>query len=306
MSPAPAAPVVHGPRAVPDLRDWLVDRWQPGEAFSAIAGHQILARATTPGEVERIVDYHLDNMQRADLWWVDSELVDLMESSCEDLPPTTLHPQLAPSIEPTLVIFERPLQGLDADHDAVVRVDGWLWGWQDLRPTGRPCLSMTMMHRSGEYWMPIGRTDWVIGEDWSAPIVPDELDERQIASMAEDRRWLLTLWALAQQPNVVTRTDQFPDRPARRRAARAGKVAPTVRLVRLRRSVYDGAGASREQVGSRTYHVRWPVRGHWRMQPYGPNHSLRRPTYIAPYIAGPEGAPLKKGAVVRVLGAEGS
>jgi len=34
------------------------------------------------------------------------------------------------------------------------------------------------------------------------------------------------------------------------------------------------------------------VSGHWRKQPYGPEQSLRRQTWIPAYIKGPDGAPL--------------
>ena len=36
----------------------------------------------------------------------------------------------------------------------------------------------------------------------------------------------------------------------------------------------------------------WIVDGHWRNQPYGVGHSLRRLQWIAPFIKGPEDAPL--------------
>lgn len=38
-------------------------------------------------------------------------------------------------------------------------------------------------------------------------------------------------------------------------------------------------------------------KGHWRQQACGPNHADRRPKWIAPYVKGPEGAPLKKDRV---------
>ena len=45
--------------------------------------------------------------------------------------------------------------------------------------------------------------------------------------------------------------------------------------------------------GDRQYRNRWWVGGHWRQQACGPNHADRRPKWIAPYVKGPEGAPLK-------------
>ena len=37
---------------------------------------------------------------------------------------------------------------------------------------------------------------------------------------------------------------------------------------------------------------RWIVSGHWRQQPYGPNSSLRKRIWIAPYVQGPADKPL--------------
>lgn len=45
------------------------------------------------------------------------------------------------------------------------------------------------------------------------------------------------------------------------------------------------------------------VRGHWKWQPYGEGRALRRHTWIAPYIQGPEGAPiLSRGYMVSMDG----
>lgn len=38
--------------------------------------------------------------------------------------------------------------------------------------------------------------------------------------------------------------------------------------------------------------IQWLVRGHWRWQTHGPNHSLRRRQFIEPYWKGPERAPI--------------
>ena len=47
-----------------------------------------------------------------------------------------------------------------------------------------------------------------------------------------------------------------------------------------------------EATGERQYNRRWWVGGHWRQQACGPNHSQRKPIYVAPYIKGPEDKPL--------------
>jgi hypothetical protein len=332
-----AAPSVRGPRDVPELRNWMLGEWFPGGAFALTAGAHVLSAAVATEaddyetEVAKVVGWNLMALRQAELWWVDANMIDLIEASSEDLPPHEMHEELVPS-EPVLCCFERSLQGSDAVTGAEgVRVDGMLWGYSTNRIYGL-CISMTLYARLNfdeglgpseiklaapwvahysrgmtpgghrlhdEIWVPLGRTDWVVGKswDWQHPLVSDTVHR----STCEDRRWLATLWSLAQEPRIVERSQFIPDRATRRRAKRMGATAPEVTVVNLRHSVYAGAGASREQTGERSYHVRWPVKGHWRQQPYGPGRSLRRPTYIAPYIKGPEGAPLRKGATVKVL-----
>ena len=70
----------------------------------------------------------------------------------------------------------------------------------------------------------------------------------------------------------------------RRERARPVKVIDLRRLAR--RPDPEGSGD-----GTRTYTHQWVVRGHWRQQAHGPAWSLRRTTWVPPYIKGSEGAP---------------
>lgn len=106
-----------------------------------------------------------------------------------------------------------------------------------------------------------------------------------------------TLWLLMRQP-LSQETIQTPDRAARRRALREGVTdPPSVRVISLRRPT-----SSSEQSGEPTqWHHRWIVRGHWRNQAYGSDRKLRRPIWIAPFVKGPEGAPMLGGEKVYTL-----
>lgn len=153
-------------------------------------------------------------------------------------------------------------------------------------------------HEDEVLWLPLGRSDWIIGESIETPIAQG-LDPLVVASMEEDRRWLSALWLLASQVNVSTKVTEMPDRPARRRSERV-KLDPKVTVVKLRRlrepSDHEpGDGTGRE------WHHRWIVGGHWRNQPFGPGRSLRRPVWIAPYVKGPEGKPLVSRPKVKAL-----
>ena len=64
-----------------------------------------------------------------------------------------------------------------------------------------------------------------------------------------------------------------------------------VTLIDLRRTDSKPREHDSEHAG-RDYRHRWWVDGHWRQQACGPEHSQRKPVWIAPHIKGPEGQPL--------------
>jgi hypothetical protein len=78
--------------------------------------------------------------------------------------------------------------------------------------------------------------------------------------------------------------DPTGTRGERRRVERE---LPALRVLALA----SGASVS-SRGGSVEWSRRWMVRGHWRLQPYGPERALRRPVWIDPYVKGPEDKPL--------------
>lgn len=96
-----------------------------------------------------------------------------------------------------------------------------------------------------------------------------------------------------QQPTLTSRTRIDPDRDETRRATRAGYSDPDVTIVDLRRLYQPEAPGDQPADGpARNYRYRWVVSGHWRNQPFGPQRSQRRQTWIPSYTKGPNGAPL--------------
>jgi hypothetical protein len=105
-------------------------------------------------------------------------------------------------------------------------------------------------------------------------------------------------WLLMGQPTVAATRALEASSRARTDSASAttGPDPDRVSIIELRRPM----SPPREQHGSsseRQYLHRWWVGGHWRQQACGPNHADRRPKWIAPYVKGPEGAPLTKDRV---------
>jgi hypothetical protein len=116
---------------------------------------------------------------------------------------------------------------------------------------------------------------------------------------------IMTVWFMMQQTITETVRETFSEKNARR-WNKKGVKDPSVRVIALRRrtlnqSGKDGLDSDRERA-NREYRHRWYVKGHWKMQPYGPKRSLRRPLYVHPYIAGPEDKPLldKKSKVYKL------
>ncbi|MFD5940238.1 hypothetical protein [Streptomyces griseus] len=103
---------------------------------------------------------------------------------------------------------------------------------------------------------------------------------------------LAAAWLMMQQPLLIDRTQERADKTTARAYNREGQPAPEVSLVDLRRQYTPQDRDPDAGTDQRTYRNRWIVSGHWRNQPYGPERSLRRQTWVPAHMKGPEGAPL--------------
>jgi hypothetical protein len=113
---------------------------------------------------------------------------------------------------------------------------------------------------------------------------------------------LLATWFLIGQPGVATETVAPVDKKVERAYRRAGQKPPEVKVIDLRRHAAAAQRAAEAAEERRRVGVRFMVRGHWKRQAYGPKRGLRRQIYVAPFMKGPDGAPLKVTTpVVRVL-----
>jgi hypothetical protein len=101
-----------------------------------------------------------------------------------------------------------------------------------------------------------------------------------------------------QQP-LAAETAERADRAARRRLARSGQPAPDVRVIHIRRAE-RGQPPSGSAAGTREYGVQWWVGGHWRTYWCGPGRRRPEDRWIAPYLAGPDGMPVRGTERVKV------
>src|SRR5262249_28976173 len=145
-------------------------------------------------------------------------------------------------------------------------------------------------------WSPLGRTDWPLMHDTDsetlndmAPFSDEQGGDRaqRIASQTEDRRLLATLWLLAAQERLVDqRRATITNKGALRRFVKDhGRSPAAVRVIDVRRPARETTSAHEHRDVEWTR--RWIVTGHWRQQAYGEGRSLRRPTWIAPFVKGP-------------------
>jgi hypothetical protein len=117
-------------------------------------------------------------------------------------------------------------------------------------------------------------------------MMQDDLDRKigVLLPTAAMSLWLLMGQTLASQERVSA-SKQGMKRIARLDAS----LLMETRYVTLRRkSVNPSYG---EGQGTQRSH-RWWTRGHWKKVACGPGRALRRPTWIAPYLSGPDGAPI--------------
>jgi hypothetical protein len=104
------------------------------------------------------------------------------------------------------------------------------------------------------------------------------------------------LWFKQTVP-VLTKEPGQVERHARKRYVREHKLseAPTVQVVALRKSlrVPSEKAEGPQAASAKTYHVRWIVKGHPRLQVCGPGRADRKLIWVESFLKGPEEAPLK-------------
>jgi hypothetical protein len=210
------------------------------------------------------------------------------------------------------VVFSEPL---DVQH-AIVSVGGT---YGDVELKSEPSYEMQRAAAFVVYPTTLVRTrapaePLVSGADLASEHVdvPDEIPARPVMWIAADPtdiitgHWLpgalmhplhgnalshssrLQLSLITALGHRLTRLDAVAGRGERRRVERE---LPGYRMLQLA----SGASVQRgSDGGSVEWSKRWMVRGHWRLQPYGPRNGpqQRKAIWIDPYVKGPEDKPL--------------
>lgn len=252
-------------------------------------------------------------LDRGETFGVSAEIAELLEAAGSTLPDFSLHEDDAPS-RTGFVYLERPLHLHDdaQRRPIAVKALGWLpvvTGNELEHPDGsitdreeRAGIAIVVwtdprdpydhfLHDNPQVDVTTLPPLFFLGiqpHEWNRPL--SELGEQQ-AMMAEVIRWVYALWLFVKEPFIDGRM-VLPDRPAQKRALRAGRPTAEVRVIHLRkretRHCEDAEHLTDDEV---LWSHRWRVAGHWRMQWY-PSQQRHLPRWINPYIKGPDHLPL--------------
>ena len=264
------------PRDLPKVRDRLAKFYRgPDELPTTL-------------RISQMRNQLADSLDRARLYWIDSNFTELAEHAASQMPTVTAGKDLAPC-DDGLLVWTRPA--------TVRQITAVSWSIRDdtiqavvYRAIGSGLDDQPLQHLRDE-----------VG--WLAPMRTFQLHHGQLVDNPHDDRSaiLLATWLLIAQKTAEEVPAEI-DKTVRKKYARAQRPLPDLRIVRIRAHAQreDAAKTTAPETG-RTYTSRVWVTGHWRNQAYGPGRSLRRPVYIHPFLRGPEDAPIKLTTTVRIL-----
>jgi hypothetical protein len=311
------------PRDLPELRADLA-RWfaRTGPVFyeaMALIGHQHLP----PGIPVRAGAAQVAGQERqrvlaGELDWVSAAMTQLARHAAQSLPSWNLYRHDVPS-GCGLMLFEEPMGSYQNSEGREVEIVAASWGPWD-GPGGMwraggvalsfyshpaPALPRGAFEADGENLVPAQFL-----AEGLPPVLPDneagwpfgDLDFLPSRTEGTTAKWAMVLrsaWLLMRQP-LAEQTTERASRPARRRLARDGLPAPDVRVVHIRRSARQAGQHAAGDSSSREYGCQWWVNGHWRTYWCGPGRRRPEDRWISPYVAGPEGKPVRGTERVRV------
>lgn len=301
------------PRAMPEARHDLV-RVSQAEATRL---ETTLTRALAAGAAneDQANTYRLtaqsyrmlaQNMAAATLFWIGREMSLLAMDASLDVPHLARVDAPAPI---GIFAFEEPLPPIDTAalgglvlrgrkgmveyHDPVA-VDAMAWNsWSSPEEGEEDMLAIHLMCRPERLPHPLieNQGRWFV--PFAAIKCQPHIDFAEIEDLHPTAvalgSYLSSAWNLMATPGVAERRDT--DTRTGQAATRQTPPSSRVSVIDLRpmRNVH----AELDEKTGRKLTVRHVVRGHWRNQAYGQHRAQRKLTFIAPYIKGPEGAPLK-------------
>lgn len=232
-----------------------------------------------------------DQIRTAQLWWVSRDMTRLAEDTVQ----AGDFPEPDPPAQCGMIFFEGDVQHisfhLDNDGFGETRVAAILW--QD---AGRESVKISVFTDN-----PVGIKE-MHADSFGLPIV--SLAPPVVRENDGSFQWLCDLlyavWALSAEPHIYEAKPAKPDM-AHPLPPRFDPEIRKVKMLVLRENLHrPGGSADDDERVRREYSHRFIVRGFWRDQAYGPNHSLRRRQWIPPFVKGPADKPLICKETVRI------
>jgi hypothetical protein len=239
------------------------------------------------------VKHQVAGIWAADLYWVSSQFTSLAVMAGKDFDVPILDREDLPSEAGFLVwqdtVGEIPRHDDTYPGNAAIRavhwvvVPGGIWvAFYVQVEDADPQADVTTMRQ---------KLGWLLSPNTGAGIPFGDVDVTD-TEFATIRTFLATLFLLNQPGVAEVSQAAYSKSEARKYQRNYGQPQPPIRLINLRKQP-ERAGRGRLAGPRGPIDYRVYRKGHWKMQPYGPKRGLRRKKYIAGYIAGPDGAPLR-------------
>lgn len=275
------------PRQLPKVRD---------QVLRHLTDPAMPVRARTGAENQAGLDLAANHLRAADLYWVTADMSALAMSAGASLAAA----RWATADRPSgcgLIVWDGGIGSLDA-NGVQIPVEACTWG-----PSPDGCMIGLLVSRA-RVQEEASLSGWDLDVEKVPPLlpitayaVPVTSEPVSMADLPDGApapilAALAAAWLLMQQPNLVERTIERPEKSVRRAYGRAGREDPEVSVIDLRHQYVPQDKDPGGDTTSRHYRYRFVVSGHWRNQAYGPDHSLRRRQWVPSYVKGPDGAPL--------------
>lgn len=271
------------PSHLPLIRDKLADfaKYRLGELGSQTQYEAMIANAWSM----------TDQIRTAQLWWVSRDMTRLAEDTVQ----AGDFPEPDPPAQCGMIFFEGDVQHIsfrfDNDGYGETRVAAILW--QDV---GRESVKISVFTDN-----PVGIRE-MHADLFGLPVV--SLAPSVVRENDGSFRWfcglLRVVWALSAEPHICEEKPAKPDM-AHPLPQRFDPEIRKVKMLVLRENLHrSGESADDDERVRREYSHRFIVRGFWRNQAYGPNHSLRRRQWVPPFVKGPSDKPLICKETVRI------
>lgn len=227
----------------------------------------------------------------AELFWVTRDMAQVAMDAAGDIPDVTL--EGLPPAQQGLIIFD---EGALPSGRQRGMLRGFVWSVLGTTVSIRYLAALdrdTAVRMAESVSIPAVEAPDVWQSESGITLPMDDLVALEEITTDEDYRGMVALlvatWSLMSNPTVAE-SRQWREARSKQAAKRRPPALVTTIALRQMRHVTDPDSESDSR--SWSYQHRFVVRGHWKQQPYGPDRALRRTTWVASYIKGPEGAPL--------------